>query len=314
MNVRTSLAGDSKPLGFHDEGRYEFKIHLDASPVENLTLRVIFQPEAEDGQLYQVFRLSDGDATEDGAAGVEVAGGRTGEIVQGAGRLSVWAGRVFDPFYLDLTQLGAIDALVQHGEDATVTGFLPGRVTNTFAGSTVNSIVIRIPHDDPVLFPGRMIRLWSATKLATDAGGWRQIGRAGLPMIWPIFRDAESAAASDANGTHPADDDANYAKAIRQAVAATVGRLGTSADPDAYADSVVQRLIPDTLPYQVGTPAIFGFTDFNGRSLVDNAPEVVFSLVTNSAVGTGLPPAVTATTRHDTFPYVVQAASTEGSR
>jgi hypothetical protein len=171
----------------------------------------------------------------------------------------------------------------------------------------VNSIVLRIPHQDPALFPDRMIRVWSAAVLATDAGGWRQVGRAGLPMIWPIFRDAESEAASQANETHPADDPVNYTKAIRDLVAGTIRRLGTSARPDAYAEGVAERLIPDTLPYQVGTAAIFGFTNFNGRTLGDNTPEVVFSLVTNSAVSTGLPPAATADTRSDAFPYVVPA-------
>ena len=307
LNARTSLAGDAVPLGFHDEARYEFKIHCDDTVLENLTLRVVFAAEAASRQEYQVFRLDGEDAAEDTATGIEVARGRTLETAHGAGGLTVWAGRVFDPFYLDLGQLGAIDQLVQHGEDATVTGFLPAVAANTFAGSTVNSIVVRIPHDDPALFPGRIIRVWSAAQLATDAGGWRQVGRTGLPMIWPVFRDAASESASEANETHPADDGKNYGKAIRELVVATVSRLGTSARPEAYADAVVHRLLPDTLPYRVGTPAVFGFTDFNGRALGDNAPEVVFSLVTNSAVGTGLPAAGTASTRSESFPYVVPA-------
>jgi hypothetical protein len=309
MNVRTSLAGDAVPLGFHDEARYEFKIHLDESAVENLTFRVAFAPESGGRQAYTVVRLENDAASDDGATGVEIVRGYTGEMASGPDGLTVWAGRVLDPFFLDLAQLGAVDQLVQHGQDATVTGFLPGRAANTFAGSTVNSIVVRIPHHDSALFSDRIVRVWSTTRLATDAGGWRQIGRAGLPMIWPVFRDADSDTASQANETHPVDDAANYGKTIRDLVSSTVRRLGTSARPDAYADAVCQRLTPDTLPYQVGTPATFGFTDFNGRLLGDNAPEVVFSLVTNSAVSTGLPAEVTAGTRSGTFPYVVPAQS-----
>jgi hypothetical protein len=303
MNVRTSLAGDGTPSGFHDEARYEFKIHLDDSPVENLTFRVVFQPETDGVQAYQVFRLG----ADDTASGSVVADGRTGETVHGAGGLTAWAGRVLDPFFLDLDQLGAVDNLVQHGRDAVITGFLPGQAANTFAGSTVDSIVLRIPHQDPDLFADRDIRVWSTTRLATDDGGWRPIGRAGLPMIWPIFRDADSDTASQANQTHPADDEVNYGKTIRDLISGAVGRLGTSAHPHAYAETVASRLIPDTLPYRVGSPAIFGFAGFNGRALSDNAPEVVFSLVTNTAVSTGLPPATTAGTRTGTFPYVVPA-------
>jgi hypothetical protein len=49
---------------------------------------------------------------------------------------------------------------------------------------------------------------------------------------------------------------------------------------------------------------MFGFTDFNGQRLGDNAPEVMFSLVLNAAVGTG---PGTAGSRSDTSPFVVPA-------
>ncbi len=67
--------------------------------------------------------------------------------------------------------------------------------------------------------------------------------------------------------------------------------------------AVVERIFPDTLPYVTGTPAAFSFAGFNGRRLTDNAPEVMFSLVTNSAVSTGLAPAATS----EDFPYVIAA-------
>ncbi|MEU4425987.1 DUF4331 family protein [Actinoplanes sp. NPDC024001] len=297
MNVRTSLAGDSGPAGFHDEASYEFRVHLDDAPLENLTFRFVFGPLGAGGQAYRVSRI------EEGAAPVEIAAGRTGEPVTGAGGVQVWAGTARDPFFLDLGQLAEVDRLIQHGEDADITGYPAGRAVDSFAGSTVASIVLRVPQRDHQLFTDRMIRVWSTSRLATDAGGWRQIGRAGLPMIWPIFRDAGSDAASQANQTHPSDDWAQYAKQIRDLIAAAVRRLGTTERPEAYALAVAQRVIPDTLPYQVGTPAVFGFTDFNGRRLGDNAPEVMFSLVTNAAVSTGL----SAGEQSGAFPYVTPA-------
>jgi Domain of unknown function (DUF4331) len=317
MNAGTSLAGQDLPTGFHDEARYEFRIHLDGASVETLVLRIAFEApdggaapgegEPGGGQAYSVSRLYED--VDDATEGITVAQGRTGETVRGADGMTVWAGRARDPFFLDLAQLAAIDLLVQHGEDAAITGFLPGGAVNSFAGSTVASIVVRIPHDDACLFPDRMIRVWSTARLATDAGGWRQIGRTAMPMIWPIFRDADSNAASHANETHPSDDAASFGRTMCDLVTATVRRLGTSARPEAYAQAVVERLLPDALPYQVGTPAVFGFTDFNGRALADNAPEVVFSLVTNCAVSTGLPPGSTADTRRPAFPFVVPASA-----
>jgi hypothetical protein len=72
-----------------------------------------------------------------------------------------------------------------------------------------------------------------------------------------------------------------------------------------YGKAVAQRLLPDVLPYRTGTPACFGFAEHNGRTLADNAPEVMFSLVLNSAANTGLTPGQFADTRSSRFPYVV---------
>ena len=58
--------------------------------------------------------------------------------------------------------------------------------------------------------------------------------------------------------------------------------LGTSEDPEGYGESVARKLFPDVLPYVVGTPATYGFAGFNGRTLADNAPEAMLSLVLNS--------------------------------
>ena len=46
---------------------------------------------------------------------------------------------------------------------------------------------------------------------------------------------------------------------------------------------------PDTLPYTVGTPAAFGFIELNRRSLTDNAPNVMFSLASNTRIAQDFP-------------------------
>ena len=65
--------------------------------------------------------------------------------------------------------------------------------------------------------------------------------------------------------------------------------------------------IPDVLPYVVGTPATYGFAIRNGRTMADNAPEVMLSLVAGTAVPSGLKPSVAKNRRNDKFPYVVPA-------
>ena len=80
---------------------------------------------------------------------------------------------------------------------------------------------------------------------------------------------------------------------------------GTSADPAGYGMLVARRLLPDVLPYAIGTPASYGFAGMNGRTMADNVPEVMFSLVLNSATKSRLGPSTTAAQRTDRFPYVV---------
>jgi hypothetical protein len=306
LNAGTSLAGNDAPSRFHPEGRYEIKVHLDGAPHEAVTFRVTFAEADGDGRQGFVVERLDGDAaTDDAATGRVLARGRTGETAPLSSGGRVWAGRAADPFYLDLSLLGDVDAVVQKGKDLVLTERRAQDTVNTFAGSTVQSIVLEVPHTDEILQPGRQVGVWSAAKLATDAGGWQQVNRQGLPMIWPIFRDAASDEASTANGRVPADDATAFRTVLVDLVAAAVARLGTVPDPTAHAEAVADRLLPDVLPYRIGTPAQFGFALVNGRPPAANAPEVMFSLVLGAAVPTGLAMAQAAETRSEEFPYVV---------
>ena len=167
--------------------------------------------------------------------------------------------------------------------------------------------MLEIPHADPRLRPGAHIGVWAATKLATDAGGWRQINRAGHPMMWPIFWPNDTDFSDPANTRHPSEDVGAAAKYIGEQIAAVVAANGASGDPQGYGQAVASELFPDVLPYVVGTPASYGFAGFNGRTRADNAPEAMLSLVAGLAVPAGLRPSVTAQQRSSDFPYVVPA-------
>jgi hypothetical protein len=57
----------------------------------------------------------------------------------------------------------------------------------------------------------------------------------------------------------------------------------------------------------VGTPASFGFATRNGRTLADNAPEAMMSLVVGAAVPGGLKPSVAEGQRSGQFPFLTPA-------
>ncbi|MFY9930757.1 MAG: DUF4331 family protein [Streptosporangiaceae bacterium] len=204
MDINSNVNGLHSEPGFHHEARYEFKVHFDGADFETLTYRVSFaEPDTGGRQAWQLHALTGETARDDSAAGELLTEGRTGETASGNGT-RLWAGRIADSFYIDLSLLALVNKAVADGTAPDLSGWQPQNAANSFAGSLVYSIVLEVPHDHPQLRPGARTGVWAATKLATDAGGWRQINRAGHPMMWPIFWPNDTDFSDPSNtGTHP---------------------------------------------------------------------------------------------------------------
>jgi hypothetical protein len=307
MDVNSNVTKVHVKPGFHHEARYEFKVHFDGAEFETLTYRVSFGEAGPDKrQSMKLYALTGKEAREDAATGNLVLEGRTGEPAS-AGGTRLWAGRIADSFYIDLSLLAKVNGPVKNGTAVDLSGWQPENAKNSFADTTVESIVLEVPHQHPQLKPGARIGVWCATKLATDAGGWRQINRGGHPMMWPIFWPDDINFTISADTRHPSKDFEEEGEHIAGHIAAMVAASGTSTDPQGYGRTVARALFPDVLPYIVGTPASYGFVTRNGRTLADNAPEVMLSLVAATAVPSGLKPSVTQHLRGEKLPYVVPA-------
>ena len=179
MDVNSNVNGLHSEPGFHPEARYEFKVHFGGADFEALTYRVSFS-EPDDGgrQALRLHELTGQAARDDSAAGRLVLEGRTGQTATADGT-RIWAGRIADSFYIDLSLLVLINGAVAGGTAPDLSKWQPEHAANSFAGTTVDSIVLEVWHTHPQLRPGARTGIWAATKLATDAGGWRQINRAG---------------------------------------------------------------------------------------------------------------------------------------
>ncbi len=307
MDVNSTITGAKVRPGFHSEARYEFKVHFDGAEFEALTYRVSFADPEESGQQSIKLHVLTGDSARDDAAeGELVLEGRTGEVAKSADA-RLWAGRAIDSFYIDLSLLSIVNAAVKNGTAADLSSWDPTKAQNSFANTTVETIVLEVPTSNPQLCEGSHIGVWCATKLATDAGGWRQINRAGRPMMWPIFWPDDTDFSNPADTRHPSEDFNAVGAQIAGLISKVVAASGTSDQPEAYGDAVARTLFPDVLPFVVGTPATFGFAGHNGRTLADNAPEAMLSLVVNEAVPAGLKPATAEKLRNGNFPFVVPA-------
>ncbi len=305
MDVNSNLNGDYQKPGFHHEARYEFKFHLDGAEFETLTYRIVFgEADANGGQPLRLFAVSGQAAREDGPDGELILEGHTGQIASASG-FRVWAGRVQDPFYTDGAVIGLVNGAIAKGTAVDLSGWDPTKAKNSFAGTSVESIVLEVPDDHAELSPGAEVGIWCATKLATDAGGWRMINRGGHPMMWPIFWPTDTDFSNPANTRHPSQDFAQDGEHLAGHIAAVVKATGTSADPEAYGHMVAHQLYPDVLPYTIGSTASYSFAAINGRPLADNVAESMLCLVTNMAIPTGLKPSVAENQRTADFPYVV---------
>jgi len=309
IDVSHSLGNPAVP-GFHPEGMYEFKIDLTGNAIEDVTYRFTFDDRDDAGiQRFTLRRIDGIDATDPFAQGQVIAEGSTEQEVLGSGGVRVWAGKAGDPFWIEPDVLHAMGHAVQDGTKLDLGTWTPEQAKNGFASTTLYSIVLELP--DAVLLPAgktdKAINVWAVASLATDSGGWRSINRIGLPMIHPLFAQYNEKLGDDLNAGTPSEDMQMYGEVITKEIASIVRAYGTAEDPDAYAATVAHRFLPNVLPYTVGTPAAFGFAGWNGRSLIDNAPNVMFSMAANTPIALGIgKESVTSKPRAE-FPYVPTA-------
>lgn len=311
INVCHSIFGPIPTPGYHPEGMYEFKVDLNGDAIEEVTYRITFNERDQDGkQSYVVRRIRGAEAVDPHAPGSIVAQGTTGEIVSTTSGLHVWAGKAGDPFWIEPDVLHAVGHAFQDGTSANLSGWEPSRAKNLFAGHTAYSIVLEVPDNELLEGAGdrRRIGVWAVATLATDAGGWRSINRVGLPMIHPLFTQYNEDLGNRLNAGRPSEDFATYGEIVIKAIAGVVSANGTAENPKAYAERITHRFFPNMLPYEVGTPAVFGFGDWNGRSLTDNAPDVMFSLAANTPLGLGIGKESVTSKPSKIFPYVPAAS------
>jgi hypothetical protein len=316
INVCHSIFGPIPVPGYHPEGMYEFKVDLNGDDIEDLTFRLTFNERDQYGrQSYTVRRLSGADAAHPEAAGIVLLQGTTGEILSTPTGLRVWAGKAGDPFWIEPDVLHAVGHAFQDGTTINLSGWDPGRAKNLFAGHTVYSIVLEVPDKELLAIEGDQPRIgvWAVSTLATDAGGWRSINRVGLPMIHPLFTQFNEDLGNRLNAGRPADDFATYGAAVVKSIASVVAANGTAEDPRAYGEKVAHRFFPNILPYEVGTPAAFGFVEWNGRSLTDNAPDVMFSIAANTPVQLGIGKESVTSKPSKMFPYVPAASESRSA-
>jgi hypothetical protein len=155
-------------------------------------------------------------------------------------------------------------------------------------GHTVYSIVLEVPDSELLATAGgnRRVGIWALSSLATDAGGWRSINRVGPPMIHPFFTQFNEDLGNPLNGGRPADNFPTHGKTVAKAIAGVVAAYGTAERPKAMVKSsrTASAQRTSVRSWHAGGIRL----RLNGRSLSDNAPDVMFSFADNTPVRLGI--------------------------
>jgi hypothetical protein len=296
-------AGTKAPDTFHEEGLHAFRFDVNDDAHEEVAFKIRFgaaghaeseEPEGQRVQTLEVRRATGRDAAE-GTDGEVIASGTTGRIVAGDAGVRLFAGLAPDLFAANLTGNVAYRAALAAGKFAP-DAFHDG--ANYFQNRNVTAIVIEVP-TQLIGDPAATVRAWATVSLCGHAPEV-QVSRWGLPLITHIFI-TDPAVKDDYNRSLPAADVPRFSQIVAGALARVTQLAGTADDPAAYAQRVVERLFPATLPYVLDSAASFGFAGFNGRAITDNVENVMLSLQANTPIDQGA--AVNRTNILGEFPY-----------
>ena len=282
-------AGTKAPDTFHEEGLYAFRFDVDDDAHEEVTFKVRFgevgqaEGEGPEGRHVQTLeaRRAIGTDAEQGTEGEVIASGSAGRTVAGDPGVRIFAGLAPDLFAANRTGNVAFRAALAAGEFAQ-DAFHDG--ANYFQNRNVTAIVVEVP----TLSIGdraAAVRAWATVSLCGHAPEV-QVSRWGLPLITHIFI-TDPAVQDDYNRSLPSADVPRFSRVVADGLARVTQLAGSTHDPAAYAQRVVELLFPTTLPYVLGSAASFGFAGFNGRAMTDNVENVMLSLQANTPVDQG---------------------------
>ena len=208
--------------------------------------------------------------------------------------IKVWTGAAKDTFVGNSEGIiGFMTKLLQHGEFDLST-FDKG--VDLFKDFQSSVIVIEVPNS---MLPQKIFVYASTAMYNKDQ--WVQVNRLANPLMTHLFMANNRMEISE-HIQHRPDFDKTRTYAVSGTVLRAVSLDNKIKNPVQYADSVANKLLPDLIPFQVGTDASYSFDKINGRKTSDDAMDTVLSIF----VGRKITDHANTFNRHpNTFPYVV---------
>ena len=279
--------GLSSPDTLHPEGLYAFRFDLNGDAREDVTFKFRFgQPRHGDGSEHThiqpfVVRRATGDDALRGDAGESLVESETGSVATNSD-LRAYVGIAPELF---AANAGFRPFMTSFYQDQRYDGDALLHQQDPFARRNITAIVLEVPS---ALIGKGKISAWATISLFGHAPEV-QVSRWGLPMVTHLFL-SDQEAKEQFNASVPSEDIERFAKSIADVAEKMTTYADSAADPAEYGKLIAARLCPDTLPYELGTPAAFELASFNGRALGDDALDVMLTLVTDTPIVDGLAP------------------------
>jgi hypothetical protein len=248
LNANPFMKGD----GFHPDAVYRLNVDNDGDALADVAFSFTFSEVTDGQQTATAYYATGSDAQTREPRGeilvqaAQVGFDATAAPVQ-AGRCRLFIGQRSDPFFADAEG-------VLHWLAGGQAGDFEWTGADTFAGASILSIVLEVPHD--MLGRGPLIGAWNTISLRRD-GMLVQMDRAGNPSFNPILNADD--VKDEFNSTDPVDDVKNYLQPLSEALQ----RHGYAPDE---ATAAASTLLPDILHYDRTRPARYP----NGRALTDD--------------------------------------------
>lgn len=289
MNINPTTGKDGN-AAFGENGVYSFHIATNKElKGDGLTITAYL----DNG--YLVFGIIDGANQAVGTKGQLIGKSAVGQEAKFDNGIRVWSGAARDTFVGNSEGIiGFMTKLLAEGK-FDLSPFSKG--VDLFKDFQSSVIVVEVPNK---MLPENIYVYASSAMYQTDL--WVQVNRVAHPLLTHMFMANNKMEISE-HIQHRPDVDPSRAYAVSSTVLRSVILDNKMSNPVAYADSVAAKLLPDMIPYNVGTEAAYTFESINGRKPSDDAMDAALSMF----VGRQVTDNANTFDRHpNTFPYVVR--------
>ena len=236
-----SVAGD--PNNFSADAIYKFHLGADKLNSGGLIYTVRFRADVGTVSLLEQSR-------EDlGLIGNDIAEVRLNQITESPGGLRFWAGTVRDPFFGNQNGLREFREAFAKGA-LDLDAFKRHAGESPFEGLVSSAIVLEIPN---TLLPPTIYYFASADW--RDQGHWHRSNRVAYVLVPHLYLFSTNDEQRSSRNAHLPALDRQYQTLAATTIEKYARMAGFQSDPAAYARRVAESILPDAVPYRIGSKA-----------------------------------------------------------